>query len=124
LKRAISIEGDEVKRGDAILVIDPSLLESALLQAESKLRREGALSTSAEAHQNEVLFKEGIVPAELAERTRAAADASQATVAVEKVAVERAPLQFSFCRITSPIHGRVDKHQRQVGRTATPENNE
>lgn len=117
LKRAIFNEGDEVKRGDTILVIDSSLPESALLQAEANLRRDEALATSAEAeaHENEILFKEGIVPAELAERTRAAADASQATVAVDKVAVESAQLQLSFCRITSPIQGRVGKLLVDVG---------
>jgi len=54
----------------------------------------------------------------LAEQTRAAADASQATVAADKVAVENAQLQLSFCRIVSPIQGRVGKLLVDVGNSA------
>src|SRR5882672_275398 len=89
LKRTMFNEGDELKRGQTILVIDSRVAESALREAE--------------AHRNEVLFKEGTGPAELSAQTRAAADASQATVAADRVSVENAKLQLSFCRIVSPI---------------------
>src|SRR5882672_3389578 len=105
LKRTMFNEGDELKRGQTILVIDSRVAESALRQAEANLARDEALTASAEAeaHRNEVLFKEGIGPAELSAQTRAAADASQATVAADRVSVENAKLQLSFCRIVSPI---------------------
>jgi len=117
LERALFNEGDELKRGETILVIDSQLSESALRQAEAILLRDKALAASAEAeaHQNEVLFQEGIVAAELAEQTRAAAEASKATVAADQVAVENAQLQLSFCRIASPIQGRVGKLLVDVG---------
>ena len=51
----------------------------------------------------------------LAEQTRAAADAAQATVAADKVAVENAQLQLSLCRIASPIQGRIGKLLVDVG---------
>ena len=117
LKRALFNEGDELKRGETILVIDSRIPESALRQAEAILLRDEVLATSAEteAHQNEILTKEGIVAAGLAEQTRAAADAAQATVAADKVAVENAQLQLSLCRITSPIQGRIGKLLVDVG---------
>jgi multidrug efflux system membrane fusion protein len=117
LERALFNEGDELKRGETILVIDSQLSESALRQAEANLLRDEALAASAEAeaHQNKVLSQEGIVAAELAEQTRAAAEASKATVAADKVAVENAQLQLSFCRIASPIPGRVGKLLVDVG---------
>ena len=117
LERALFNEGDELKNGDTILVIDSRVPESVLRQAEANLLRDEALATNAEAeaHQNDVLFKEGIVPAEQPEQTRAAADAFQATVAADKVAVENAQLQLSFSRIASPITGRVGKLLVDVG---------
>src|SRR6185369_15375937 len=117
LERALFDEGDELKRGETILIIDSHLPESALRQAEANLRRDEALAAraEAEAHQNEVLLKEGIVAAGLAEQTRAAADAAQATVAADRVAVENAQLQLSLCRIASPIQGRVGKLLVDVG---------
>jgi membrane fusion protein, multidrug efflux system len=111
LERALFNEGDEVKRGEVMLVLDSRILESALRQAEANLARDEALAASieAEAHRNEVLIKEGIGAAELVGQTRAAADAAQATVAVDKAAIETAELQLSFCSINSPIEGRVGK---------------
>jgi len=117
LERALFNEGDELKRGETILVLDSRLPESAVRQAETNLQRDEAIAASAEAeaHQNEVLFKEGIGTAELAEETRAAAEASQVTVAADKIAVENAQLQLSFFRIASPIQGRVGKLLVDVG---------
>lgn len=117
LERALFNEGDELKRGETILVVDSRIPESAVRQAEANLLRDQALAAraEAEAHQNEVLLKEGIGTAELSKQTRAAADASQATVAADKIAVENAQLQLSLCRIASPIHGRVGKLLVDVG---------
>jgi len=121
LERALFNEGDELRRGETILVFDSRLPESAVRQAEANLRRDEALAASAEAeaHQNEVLFKEGIGTAELAEQIRAAAEASQVTVAADKIAVENAQLQLSFFRIASPIQGRVGKLLVDVGNSVT-----
>ena len=90
-------EGDELNSGKTILVIDSRLPESAVRQAEANLLRDKALAASAEAeaHRNAVLFKEGIGSAELAEQSRAAADAFQATVAADQVAVDNAQLPVS-----------------------------
>jgi len=117
LEHALFNEGDELKRGETILVIDSRSPESALRQAEANVQRDEALAASAEAeaHRNELLFKDGIGTGELAEQTRAAAEASQATVASDKVAVENAQLQLSLCRIASPIQGRVGKLLVDVG---------
>lgn len=111
VQQALFNEGDPVKRGETMFAMDSRLLEANLRQAQANLQRDEALSASAvtEAQRNQALFQEGIGAAELAEQTRAAADAFQATVAADRVAVEKAQLQRSFCRITSPIDGRVAK---------------
>jgi len=110
-------EGAESKRGDTLFVIDSRLPESVVRQTEANLARDQALvaSAEAEAHENEVLFSEGVGTAELAKQTRAAANAAQAIVAADKVAVENAQLQLSFCHVVSPIHGRVGKLLVDVG---------
>jgi multidrug efflux system membrane fusion protein len=117
LERAFFNEGDEVKRGDTMLVIDSRRLESTLRQAEANLARDEAMATNAEteANQNQILAKEGIVAAALADQSRTAADAAEVTVAADKAAVENAQLQLSLCRITSPIQGRVGKLLVDVG---------
>src|SRR5437773_1815233 len=49
LERALFNEGDELKRGETILVIDSRIPQSALRQAEANLQRDEALAASAEA---------------------------------------------------------------------------
>ena len=117
LEQALFKEDDELKRGEMILVIDSRIPESAVRQAEANLERDEALAASADAdaHRNELFFKDGIGTAELAEQTHAVADASKATIATDKVAVENAQLQLSLCRIASPIQGRVGKLLVDVG---------
>ena len=44
LERALFNEGDELKRGETILVIDSRIAESALRQAEANLLRDEALA--------------------------------------------------------------------------------
>src|SRR5947208_2010173 len=56
LERALFTEGDELKRGETILVIDSRIPESALHQVEANLQRDEALAAGveAEAHRNEL----------------------------------------------------------------------
>lgn len=119
LQQALFNEGDELQRGQTMLIINSSTAESAAREAQATLQRDQALAASAEAeaHQAEALQKEGIGPTELVERARAAVEAFQATIAADKVALENAQLQLLRCRIASPVRGRVGKLLLDPGNT-------
>ena len=110
-------EGSEVKPGETVLVIESSVARAALRLAEVNLHRDEAVvgSAVAAAQRDELLFKEGVGPAAQAEQTRAAAEAAQAAVMADQVAVENAQLELSLCRIASPIGGHIGKLLVPVG---------
>lgn len=109
LERVYFQQGETVKQGSLIFTIDPRPFQAALNQAKANLERDKALSQYAEieARRNADLFRQGIIPQDTSDQTRANADALEATVAADEAAVTNAQLQLSFCSIRSPINGRV-----------------
>jgi len=130
-------EGDYVKKGDKLFMIDPRPLEAALNQAkanlskdeaslgqaQANLARDSAQARYAESQANRYaeLFKNGIISRDQSEQLRATADASAQAVAADKAAiessnaaigasraaVENAQVQLSYTLITSPVNGRT-----------------
>jgi multidrug efflux system membrane fusion protein len=102
-------QGETVKQGSLIFSIDPRPFQAALDQAKANLEKDKALARYAEidARRNAELFRQGIIPQDTNDQSRANADAAEATVAADDAAVENAQLQLSFCSIRSPITGRV-----------------
>ncbi len=104
-------EGQEVKQGDRIFMIDPRSFEAALRQAEANLTRDIAQMKKAEAdaHRYESLFKRGIVSQQDYDQNRTNFEALKATVKADEAAVENAKVQLGYCYINSPIDGRIGK---------------
>ena len=102
-------EGQDVKVNDLLFNIDPRPFEAALRQAEATLAKDTALAEDAE---KEVVWEANLLKQNAAaqreyEKSRADADALQATVRADVAAVERARLDLEYCAIRSPIDGRT-----------------
>ncbi len=104
-------EGQEVKKGDRIFIIDPRSFEAALRQSEANLTRDIAQMKKAEvdARRYADLFKRGIVSQQDYDQNRTNFEALQSTVKADQAAVENAKVQLSYCYIYSPIDGRIGK---------------
>jgi len=102
-------EGEDVKKGDLLFVIDPRPLEAALKEAQARLTRDRALLLKAEADLSRYtdLIRMDLVSREAYEQVRATAESLKATVNADEVAVQNARLQLSYCYIHSPISGRT-----------------
>src|SRR5690349_17875003 len=130
-------EGDYVKKGDLLFMIDPRPFQAALSQAEANVARDQAQLSQAEANlardqaqeayaraqasRYDGLFQQGIISKDQTEQIHSSADALasavkadlaaiqsvQAAMAAEKAAVENARLQLGYTKITSPIEGRT-----------------
>ena len=102
-------EGQDVKKGDLLFVIDPRTWEAILKEAQAKLARDKALANKAkvDAVRFAQLVKQEFVSREQYEQARATAEALQATVQADEKAVETARLQVSYCYIHAPITGRT-----------------
>jgi len=130
-------EGDDVKKGNLLFMIDPRPFEAALKQAEANLERDMAQVKQAEANlgrdmaqeknaqadadRYKMLFEKGVVAQQQYDKfrtdwealvatvqaDRAAKANAEAAVLADRAAVENAKLQLSYCSIHSPMDGRT-----------------
>ena len=102
-------EGQEVQKGQVIMVIDPRPYQAALDQAKGNLAHDEALLKDAKAEYDRynALYKAGVVSKEVMEADEATMGQYQGAIVADKAAVETAQLQLSWCYIHSPINGRI-----------------
>ena len=109
LVRVHFIEGQDVKKGDLLLTIDPRPYEAAFKETEANLQRDLARAKNAaeDARRYESLIQRKVVSTQQYEKIRSDADALEATVLADKAAVENVKIQLDYCSIRSPIDGRT-----------------
>ncbi|HEY4221723.1 MAG TPA: efflux RND transporter periplasmic adaptor subunit, partial [Myxococcota bacterium] len=97
--------------------IDSAPYAAALAQAEAVLARDNAQAETAdaEAARYTQLIAQKLVSSSDADAKIVAAKALHATVASDKAAVDTARLNLAWTRVTSPISGRADKRQVDLG---------
>jgi multidrug efflux system membrane fusion protein len=102
-------EGQDVKEGDLLFVIDPRPYEAALKQAEANLEKDKALANKAktDATRYAELIRKQFVSQQDYDQARATAESLGATVNADQVAVQNARLNLSYCYIKAPITGRT-----------------
>jgi len=102
-------EGEFVRKGDPLFLIDPRPYEASLQQAESNLARDTAQAKNAdmEARRYADLLKEGVIAQEQYDQRQTNAAALNAGVEADKAAVENVRLQLEYCSIRSPLDGRT-----------------
>jgi multidrug efflux system membrane fusion protein len=138
-------EGDDVKKGDLLFIIDPRPYEAILKQAEANLERDMAFVKQTEANierdiaqeknarmeadRYELLLEKGVVARQQYDKfrtewealtasvraNRAAKANAEAAVAADRAAMENAKLQLSYCSIHSPLDGRTGNLIVQAG---------
>jgi multidrug efflux system membrane fusion protein len=110
-------EGQDVKQGDLIFVIDPRPYEAALRQVEANLARDKALATKAQADAGRYaeLIRKQFVSQQDYDQAKATAESLNATVNADQVAVQNAKLNLSYCYIKAPISGRTGSLIAQQG---------
>jgi multidrug efflux system membrane fusion protein len=102
-------EGQEVRRGERLFLIDPRPVEATLRQAEAKLARDRAQADNARREHRRLarLFESGVVSRDELDRARTQAAAFEADVAADQAAVEAARIELGYTSIQSPIDGRI-----------------
>ena len=102
-------EGQFVKQGETIMVIDPKPYQAALDQANGTLAHDEALLRNAQAEvaRYKALFDAGVVSKETLDADVAAQGQYEGAIAADKAAIETAQLQLNWCTIQSPIDGKI-----------------
>lgn len=110
-------DGQLVKEGDLLFVIDPRPYEATLAAARAQLSQGNAqveLATR-QLERTAELRKKDFEPASTYDQR--VSDLKVATAAVEsaKAAIRSAELNVGFTRITAPLSGRISNHQVSIG---------
>ncbi len=102
-------EGQDVKKGDLLAIIDPRPYEVALAQAEANLAKDKAQLTDAKLNVDRYgqLVKDGVIPQQQYDTQRALASQLEGAVAADQAQIDNAKLNIDYCHITAPIDGRV-----------------
>ena len=119
-------EGDEVRKGQVLIQLDPRAFRAALDQAVAALMRDRARAETArlDAERSKHLFEENVLSVAEWDQKRSDSEALAATVRADSAAVATARLNLEYTSIRAPISGRTGRLVVNVGdyvRAATSE---
>ena len=102
-------EGQDVKRGDLLALIDPRPFEVQAAQAEGQLARDQAILANARIDLNRyrVLWQQDSVSKQQFDTQEALVKQYEGIVKSDQAQIDSAKLQLIYCRVTSPIDGRI-----------------
>ncbi len=110
-------EGQRVKKGDLLAVIDPRPYKVALQQAEGTLQQNRAQLKNAQVdfERYRGLYADDSIAKQMLDTQEALVSQYQGTLAANQAAVNEARLNLEFTQIRSPIDGRVGLRQLDAG---------
>jgi multidrug efflux system membrane fusion protein len=113
-------EGDSVKQGDLLFIIDPRPYRDALESAKASLERERAAAAFAAIQSKRAQALNASKAISLEEYQNRDSDLSQSTARVHEAeaAVATAELNLSFTEVRSPVDGRTSRAQLTRGNLA------
>jgi multidrug efflux system membrane fusion protein len=102
-------EGQFVHAGDLLAEIDPRPYQVALEQAQGQLAKDEASQRDAQVNlrRDQTLWKEGIGTEQQYDSQEALVGQYQGAIQSDQAQIASAKLNLAYCRITSPIDGRV-----------------
>jgi membrane fusion protein, multidrug efflux system len=110
-------EGQFVRAGDLLIEIDPRPYQVALDQAEGQLAKDEASQKDAKVDLNryQTLWEEGVVARQQLDTQQATVGQYDGAIQSDEAQINSAKLNLTYCRIRSPINGRVGLRQVDPG---------
>jgi multidrug efflux system membrane fusion protein len=110
-------EGDEVKKNDLLVLIDPRIFKADLNKAEAALA-EGQADYKMKCdirERNRKVFEKNLIADQAFEQYQTDAAAAEAQVQLDEADVELARINLDYCSIKAPIDGVAGKRQIDPG---------
>ena len=115
-------EGEQVKKGQVLFVIDQRNaqleLEAAQANLEAALAQENSAKLEYESNKN--LFDKKIVSSYMLTNSENSYKQAQAAVAQSRASVNRAKVNLGFCTITATVSGKIGEIPVRVGDQVSP----
>jgi membrane fusion protein, multidrug efflux system len=117
LDKVLFTEGQAVKKGEVIALVDARPFAIQLHTAEANVFRDEATLRNAklDLDRYETLRKGNLIPQQQVDAQRTLADQAEAAVRTDRAQVESARLMLDYARITSPIDGVTGVRQVDPG---------
>jgi len=105
----VAQEGADVRAGELLAQIDPSLYQANLAQAQGALTRDQAMLADSRAvlARYQALLAQDSISRQQADSQAALVHQQEGLVEIDRGAVQAARVNLGYCRITSPVAGRV-----------------
>jgi multidrug efflux system membrane fusion protein len=110
-------EGQLVKRGDLLATLDPRPFQAQLTQYEGQLIRDRAFLSNArlDLQRYQQLWKQDSIPRQQLETQESLVHQYEGAVKADQGQVDSAKVNLIYCRITTPVGGRVGLRQIDPG---------
>jgi membrane fusion protein, multidrug efflux system len=110
-------EGQEVKQGELLAVIDPRPYEVQLSQAQATLFKDQSALKDAKVNLDrfQQLYKDGVIPKQQLDTQDSLAGQLEGSVRADQAQIDNVKLNLVYTRITAPVGGRVGLRQVDIG---------
>jgi len=114
-------EGQVVKAGDLLALIDPRPFQAALAQAQGQLARDQATLSNAvvDLGRFKALMAQKAISQQQYATQAATVQSQQGVVKADQANVTAAAINLGYTRVTSPVEGRVGLRQVDLGNTVS-----
>ena len=110
-------EGQNVKQGELLIVIDPRPFQVQLEQMQAQLFKDQATLRDAKLNLDRytALIPSGSIAQQQVDTQKATVDQLDGQVRTDQAQVDNARLQITYCHITAPFNGRIGLRQVDPG---------
>ena len=109
LQRIAFTEGQDVRAGDLLAVVDPRTYQAQFDQARAKKAEDDAQLDNARTtyQRNSTLLAKGLIDQQTVDTEKSSMAQFSAAVQADEAAAEQAQVMLGYTRVTSPIDGRT-----------------